>query len=484
MQQEADAKLLQAAQRQQELERKALEDQQRLAEFERRLQEQAAALAAEQERLRLQHAQMQQQQELERQQAAERQRAEQERQRLEQERQRAEQERLAEAERQKRQKEEQDRLAKLEAERLAREQAERERLRAEQERARLEQERQALEQQRLEAQRVAQFEGLEREFADAANGFDAFLNAETLKIRDPNATVASVAPMAQFGIPHGDGLSNRLRQAAFACGNAGLTSNRFTTHSLAVLEQRWFALKPEILQRLQQLQQAAAQPRPPAPAPLPAVPFSGSFQPFQIARNVRKEPMLLLDVTASMNAPISRANPRPRLEIIKEAVKLLLGQLASLPPGQRATAETGLRCITFAGGDASDLQVLNPRNFDQKWQGINFEGNTLIMPGWVTLHQAFDDAFARQPANQKPVLLALVITDGDALDIEEFERHLAQDSNSYVVIAVVGYGEEHDSAVANFHNIARTNPRLRVIPLMVAQDAPIIAGTLLNMIKN
>jgi hypothetical protein len=46
------------------------------------------------------------------------------------------------------------------------------------------------------------------------------------------------------------------------------------------------------------------------------------------------------------------------------------------------------------------------------------------------MQQAFQESYGRDPA--KPVMLSLVITDGDALDIREFERTLQNEPNAYV----------------------------------------------------
>ncbi len=184
--------------------------------------------------------------------------------------------------------------------------------------------------------------------------------------------------------------------------------------------------------------------------------------------------MLLLDVTASMNAPMNQRNSQPRLTVVKETVKLLVNQMGN----------TGLPTVTFAGGLSHNLGVVTPNSFDHVWKSINFEGNTRIMPGWSLVQSSFNDKYKAVAPENRPALLALVITDGDALDIAEFERTLKSDQNSYVVVALVGFGEEHDLALRNFSEIARTNERLKVIPMNAAADAPIMAGTLMQMVRN
>lgn len=137
--------------------------------------------------------------------------------------------------------------------------------------------------------------------------------------------------------------------------------------------------------------------------------------------------MLLLDVTASMNAPMNRNNATPRLTVVKETVKLLVNQMGN----------TGLRTITFAGGLSSDMGerywafvqgfelIYGLRNDcpkhipakvvqHQLWYvGVfplllkylkkNTEGNTRIMPGWTMMQKAFNDQFISVAPDRRPV---------------------------------------------------------------------------------
>ena len=334
---------------------------------------------------------------------------------------------------------------------------------------------QVREQERLDA--------IEKEFGESANALDLFLANERNKLNDGNTDVTTLQQMVHYGIPYGEGLIQRVRDAAQDAIKAGLKTNRYTTANLPEQEQRWKKLIYDMQQRLQSM----LHPPTPPPVHLPAIPFNETFQPFRIAPNIEKEPMLLLDITASMNAPIGRRNETPRLDIVKEAIKLLVDQLHHLnknKPMNKRRTEGGLRTITFAGGQANDMNLLTPSNFEPRWKGINWEGNTRIMPGWRLLEKAFTRDFGHRAVQERPVMLALVVTDGEALDIEEFERTLAQDKNAYVVICIVGYGEDHDSALSQFTIISKTNDRLKVIPLKGADDAPLIAGTLLSMVQN
>lgn len=307
---------------------------------------------------------------------------------------------------------------------------------------------------------------------------EVFLAAERTKLNDPKTDVTTVRQMIHYGIPYGNGLLQREKEAATAAIQAGLTTNRYTTCSLPDQEQRWKRLMEDEQARLISLQN-------PPKTVLPAIPFNANFQPFHFAKPADKEPMLLLDVTASMNAPISVKKSTARLKVVEEVIRLLVEQISyAFSNNPKKKKGSGLRTITFAGGTSEDINELTPTNFFNRWNKIKWEGNTRIMAGWRALNQVFLKEYGRLPLDQRPVMLALVVTDGDALDIEEFEQSLQSDQNAYVVIAIVGYGEDHDRALNQFNLISKANPRLKVIPLLGTDDAQLIAGTLLSMINS
>ena len=53
----------------------------------------------------------------------------------------------------------------------------------------------------------------------------------------------------------------------------------------------------------------------------------------------------------------------------------------------------GLRTITFADGQAHDIEDLNPNNLTQKWNSIRWGGGTWIMPGFRLLLKTYTDEF-------------------------------------------------------------------------------------------
>jgi len=196
-----------------------------------------------------------------------------------------------------------------------------------------------------------------------------------------------------------------------------------------------------------------------------------------------KEPMLLLDTTGSMNYPTAANDQTPRRETIKEAIRLVVGELAK-EDTQAAHEEGGggLRTVTFAGGQAYDLEDLNPNNLSEKWSSIRWAGGTYIMPGFQKLLETYKDEFGSKPAEERPLLLALVITDGEAEDTDAFARAIAQVGGTmYIALAILGFGDEHDRALRAYKSIEAQNTHVRVISFGSETDPQTIARALLRM---
>jgi hypothetical protein len=161
----------------------------------------------------------------------------------------------------------------------------------------------------------------------------------------------------------------------------------------------------------------------------------------------RREPMLLLDTTASMHLPTAADDPKPRKDTVREALDLLVRPLAE------QDSAGGVVCISFADGRATLLGDLNPANFADTWASITWEGNTRIMPAWRALCSHYIAEFGALPLAQRPIALVAILTDGEALDIDEFGRALAPGAlpeDIFVGIGIVGSGADHDNALRSF----------------------------------
>lgn len=196
-----------------------------------------------------------------------------------------------------------------------------------------------------------------------------------------------------------------------------------------------------------------------------------------------KEPMLLLDTTGSMNYATSERDPTPRKNTIREAISLIVARLAVADSQAEEEEEGGgLRTITFADGLAHDLGDLNPDNLVQKWNAIRWSGGTRIMPGFNLLLKTYTDEFGNEPPAERPLLLALVITDGEADDTDAFKNMIARSAGSmYVVLAIIGYGPEHDRALRAYQQVESQNAHVKVLSFASETDPEMIASALLRM---
>ncbi len=207
-------------------------------------------------------------------------------------------------------------------------------------------------------------------------------------------------------------------------------------------------------------------------------------QPFALPANIEKEPMLLLDTTGSMQERNSPNDPQERLEIVRKAIKSIVKTLKEHDSQaiNESGDEGGLRTITFAGNHAKDIGDLNLENLTDKWDQIDWSGSTWIMPGWDKLIETYEDEFGTGP--NRPKLMALVITDGEALDSHVFVDALDQSPDAYVTIALLGYGKAHDDALRSFKKLYEHHPeRVRLLSFESETDPRVISSALIQMIQ-
>ncbi|XXQ35827.1 VWFA domain-containing protein [Plasmodiophora brassicae] len=181
-----------------------------------------------------------------------------------------------------------------------------------------------------------------------------------------------------------------------------------------------------------------------------------------------------------MAFPTSAKNPTSRNFIVREAIGVVMSELKGEPSQDSRGSDrgAGLRAITFAGGHSNDIGELNPENLQEKWDQIVWGGMTYLMPGWLELNRVFDEEFGRLNADHgQPPFMAVVVTDGEAPDIDKFELALTQDKRATLVIICVGYGEQHQYVLRSFHRIAESNPRVKVVNFVGNDDPNEHAGS-------
>jgi hypothetical protein len=203
---------------------------------------------------------------------------------------------------------------------------------------------------------------------------------------------------------------------------------------------------------------------PPGYYPVQALPPPASAG-IPISAQQSREPMLLLDVTGSMNYATDVNNPKKRLDTVREALHLLVPRLGEHDgEAEKEKDGGGLRTVTFADGVASDLGDLSVSNLDAKFAQIRWHGSTWIMPGWSALLQVYLNEFGQRPPTERPLVLVAVLTDGEAADIVNFGFAMQQlPMGVYVAIGIVGFGVEHDNAMRSFLPIASAQPRCRIV---------------------
>ncbi len=123
-----------------------------------------------------------------------------------------------------------------------------------------------------------------------------------------------------------------------------------------------------------------------------------------------------------------------------------------------------------------------------------WDGGTLIMPGLSKLLEVYNEEFGDRPVAQRPKLMALIITDGEARDYQKFVNAIKTLSgNIYIELAIIGYGDEHDRALKAYQTAAEQNPghvevrtfgsqtnphpvRARQLPQQAAQEPEVVSA--------
>lgn len=95
--------------------------------------------------------------------------------------------------------------------------------------------------------------------------------------------------------------------------------------------------------------------------------------------------------------------------------------------------------------------------------------------------QVYLEEFGSRPFGERPLLMAIVITDGEALDTAQFCHAMVNlPRDVYVVLGVTGFGAEHDNAMRAYAAVAAQQPRMTAVPLLGDSSAA-IADTLVRM---
>jgi len=198
-----------------------------------------------------------------------------------------------------------------------------------------------------------------------------------------------------------------------------------------------------------------------------------------------------------MTLTCEKNDPKPRKQLVYETMWQIMQMLipmntadesglnttVNLMP-QQALLAKGIPLITFNAMEGGTYRgLLHPNNFVGEFSKIRWHGATHIMDGWRKMLQCYENQFSDRPQNQWPLLLALVITDGELQDGKEFEQHLKNvKGRIFVEIAVVGYGEDHDRALRHYNKIAKTHDHVRITAFTDNLDPSVICKRLISLI--
>jgi hypothetical protein len=206
------------------------------------------------------------------------------------------------------------------------------------------------------------------------------------------------------------------------------------------------------------------------------------------AAGVPKEPMALIDTTGSMTWDNEEGSGMARKDVLGEAMGIIVEKLAAQDSQAAAEEEAGedaggLMTVTFAVDNVEKIGDLSPDNWREKWAKIRWGNQTEIMPGWNALNEVYLDEFGDTPALDRPKMMALIITDGEAQDTDAFAAEMAKVGKSaYIVICIMGYGQEHDRALAVYQKVAEANDHVRVVSFGNSSDPNRIADAVISMV--
>lgn len=200
------------------------------------------------------------------------------------------------------------------------------------------------------------------------------------------------------------------------------------------------------------------------------------------------EPMLLLDSTGSMRWSAEEGKAPTRWEVILEAIGTMVEKLGaedSQAAAEQAAGEDagGLMTVTFAVDNVNKIGDLSPSNYREKLGKVELGNTTEIMPGWNALNEVYLEEFGDTPALDRPKMLALVITDGEALDTDQFAAELAKvGKTAFVTLAIMGYGAEHDRALQAYQKVAEGNDHVRVVSFGNTTDPQKLADAAISLV--
>lgn len=204
----------------------------------------------------------------------------------------------------------------------------------------------------------------------------------------------------------------------------------------------------------------------------------------------KKELVCLLDTSGSMEWEAADGSDISRWSLVSEALPQFVIALegedseAAEEQSDGSDEEGGLLIHGFSNIHTA-LGDFNSSNIKRKMAAIRIGGGTKIMGAWRAAQEDYMKEFGDRDALDRPALLTLVITDGEADDADEFEKVLEQaGTGRYFAVAIVGHGPEHDATLRSYQGAADKNPKHVAVmsfdavtnPKTLANDLILMAG--------
>lgn len=221
-----------------------------------------------------------------------------------------------------------------------------------------------------------------------------------------------------------------------------------------------------------------------------------------VSANRAKEPVLLLDLSTSMDWGAADENsgdypdPGSRRAIVIGALHGLVRALeeedteAAKEQAGGSDELGGLMTHGFADGHV-EIGDLNTSNLERKLNSIKWGGRTYIMPAWKAALADYDEEFGDRDPDEQPTMLTVVVTDGEADDWMDFEPVLEKANAKRVfVVAIVGSGPKHDATLKAYQQGAAKNQaqdkfgksHVRVVSFDAVTDPAEIAQDLITLV--
>lgn len=203
-----------------------------------------------------------------------------------------------------------------------------------------------------------------------------------------------------------------------------------------------------------------------------------------------KEVICLLDTSDSMNWEAAEGSNVSRWSVVTEALPAFVAALENQDTEAAAEQaggddEKGGLLIHGFSNIHTELGDFNTSNIARRMQSIRVGGGTTIMPAWRAAQEDYMEEFGDRDALDRPALLTLVITDGEATDAADFGQVLSKAGvGRYFAVAVVGHGRDHDKTLRSYQAAADANPKHVALmsfdsvtnPKTLADDLILLAG--------